>query len=168
MWWFRVAALGVALTFAAACGFRPLYGQHRDGGSTFAELEAVAIGPIPGRVGQLLRNHLLDRLTPLGQRSQARYRLEVRLSQVKEGLAIKKDEEITRSNLKLTADFVLREPASGAALYSGQSRSTASFNLVRSDFANLSAEHDAERRAAREISEQIMTQLALYFTRRPA
>lgn len=167
MWWFRAAALGAALTLVAACGFRPLYGQRADGGSTFAELEAVTIGPIPGRVGQILRNHLLDRLTPRGQQVQARFRLDVRLSQAKESLAIKKDEEITRSNLKLTADFVLRDPSSGATLYSGQSRSTASFNLVRSDFANLIAEQDAQRRAAREISDQIMTQLAVYFTRRP-
>ena len=166
MWWFRAAALGAALVLLAGCGFRPLYGQRSDGGSTFAELEAIAIGPIPGRVGQILRNHLLDRLTPLGQQRQARYRLEVRLSKFKEGLAIKKDEAITRANLKLTADFVLHDPRSGDPMYQGRSRSTASFNLVRSDFANLVAEQDAERRAAREISDQIMTQLAVFFSRR--
>ncbi len=168
MCWFRAAALGAALVLATGCGFRPLYGQRSDGGSTFAELEAIAIGPIPGRVGQILRNHLLDRLTPLGQQRQARYRLDVRLSKFKEGLAIKKDEEITRSNLKLTADFVLRDPGNGETMYQGRSRSTPSFNLVRSDFANLVAEQDAERRVAREISDQITTRLSVYFaSRRP-
>ena len=47
-----------------------------------------------------------------------------------------------------------------------RSKSTNSFNIVASDFATLSGETDAIERAAREVSDDIRTRLALFFTRR--
>lgn len=168
MSWFKLAAFAAALVLLAGCGFRPLYGKYADGSSTVAQLESIIIGPLPGRLGQVLRNNLLDRLTPRGQPGRPRYRLEVKLFRFKEGLAIKKDAEITRSNLRLTATFVLSDLSSGETALQGQTRSTASFNLVRSDFANLIAEQDAERRVARDTSNQIMTRLSVFFSRQQA
>jgi hypothetical protein len=37
---------------------------------------------------------------------------------------------------------------------------------VSSEFATLSAERDAERRAAREVSDALTTQVAVFFSRR--
>lgn len=165
MSWSRRAALGFLVAALGGCGLRPLYGRGSGGQVTVAALGAVAIGPIPGRLGQVLHNDLRDRINPQGAPGRPRYRLEVQVFRFKEGLAIKKDEEITRSNLRLTATFVLSDYRSGERLLEGSARSTGSFNLVRSDFANLVAERDAERRVAREISEQILTRLSLYFDR---
>ena len=164
MSWSRLA-LALLLLLLAGCGFRPLYGPRAEGPSTAAELQSIVIDPIPGRLGQILRNDLMDRLTPKGRPAKPRYRLQVALTRFKEGLAIKKDEEITRSNLRLTATFVLNDLESGEAAFQGRSRSTASYNLVRSDFANLAAERDAERRAAGEIGDQIQTWLSVFFSR---
>lgn len=165
---FKLGACAAALLVLAGCGFRPLYGQRADGTSTVAQLESIAIGPMPGRLGQLLRNDLLDRLNPRGRPERPRYRLDVELSRFREGLAIRKDEQITRANLRLTASYQLRDLSSGQPALRGRTQSTASFNLVRSDFANVIAEQDAERRGARQLSDQIMTRLAVFFSRRPA
>ena len=43
----------------------------------------------------------------------------------------------------------------------GTARSIASYNVVRSDFANTAAERDAELRLARELSDEISLRLAV-------
>lgn len=165
MWWSSRGLAIAALVVLAGCGFRPLYGQRAAGGSAATDMAMVAIAPIPDRLGQILHNDLRDRLNPRGQPSIPAYRLEIRLERVREGLAIRRDEEVTRANLKLTANFHLKNLRDGGIALKGSTRSVASFNLVRSDFANLIAERDAERRAARELSDGITTRLAIFFDR---
>ena len=65
MWW-RSAALiasliaGLSALALAGCGFQPLYGGTTAGGARLAEvMKGVDITPIPGRVGQKLRNELI-------------------------------------------------------------------------------------------------------------
>ena len=63
MWW-RSSAIALALCAGAAalagCGFQPLYGGTTAGGAKLAEvMAAVEIDPIPGRVGQRVRNELI-------------------------------------------------------------------------------------------------------------
>jgi LPS-assembly lipoprotein len=150
----------------AACGFEPLYGSRERGGPGSVEaLQQIAVGPIPDRIGQVLRNNLLDRLTPTGEPDRPRYRLAVALAVSKEGLAITKDESITRFNLRIIASFVLYDTANNAEVTRGVSRTIAAYNVVTSQFATLVAEKDAESRAARELSEDIRTRLAVHFTR---
>src|SRR3989337_3733984 len=65
MWWRSsalIAALfaGLAALALAGCGFQPLYGGTTAGGAKLAEvMAAVETTPIPGRVGQKLRNELI-------------------------------------------------------------------------------------------------------------
>lgn len=147
-----------------ACGFQPIYGAGESfNGAVVAELAAVRIAPIADRVGQIVHNDLLDRLTPFGAPAQPRYELAVRLAESKEGLAIQIDNTITRFNLTLTATYRLEEAASRAVVAAGSIRATAAYNVLRSDFANVIAERDAQRRAAREVAEELMTRLAVHF-----
>lgn len=53
----------------------------------------------------------------------------------------------------------------GNTVHEGQSRSIASYNVVDSQFATLSAQRDAEERAAVELSEDIKLRLAIFFDR---
>jgi LPS-assembly lipoprotein len=152
----------------AACGFQPLYGERTRGGPGSVEaLGQIAVGAIPDRLGQILRNNLVDRLTPAGEPDRPRYRLAVALIVSKEGLAITKDESITRFNLRINASFVLYDAQSNAEVTRGVSRTIAAYNVVTSQFATLVAEKDAESRAARELSDDIRTRLAVFFTRAP-
>ena len=60
---------------------------------------------------------------------------------------------------------MLADARNGTTVSSGTTRSVAAFNVVRSDFATLSAERDAERRAVRDVGDEISTRLAVFFAR---
>ncbi len=119
---------------------------------------------IPDRIGQILRNELRDRLTPRGAPLNPRYRLTVSMAEQKEGLAFEKDESVTRFNLTVSASYQLTEIAAGNVVTAGSARSVAAFNVVQSEFANISAEADAKRRAARAVGEEIWIRLGVYFS----
>ncbi|MCH8181738.1 MAG: hypothetical protein IID55_01000 [Proteobacteria bacterium] len=154
----------VLLAGLTACGFRPLYGPQGGYDASLAELASVRVLPIPDRIGQVLHNSLLDRLTPGGAPLNPRYRLGVSMVKQKEGLAFEKDESVTRINLTLSATYQLTEVATGNIVTAGSARSVAAFSVVRSEFANISAEADAERRAARAVGEDIWIRLGVYFS----
>lgn len=163
--------LGLAFSFAAAlalggCGFTPLYatGTTPEGMSSY--FGQVFVEPIPGRQGVHLRNQLMDALTPAGTPSAAAYRLTIKLEDLKEGLAIQENTQITRYNYALTAKYELRDSVSGEVLDHGTARAIAAYNVVDSQFATQSAERDAQERAAREVGEDIRLRLGLYFQNR--
>ena len=118
------------------------------------------------RQGVHLRNQMMDALTPEGTPSAAAYRLSIKLEDVKEGLAIKENTQITRYNYSLTAKYELRDSVSGEVLDHGTARAIAAYNVADSQFATQSAERDAQERAAREVGEDIRLRLGLYFENR--
>lgn len=158
-------ALAVA---AGGCGFRPLYGKQagRDGEAVTAQLAAVQIKPIRDRRGQQLYNNLLDGLNPNGSAAAPLYVLEVALTEVREELAVRRDETATRANLVLTANYRLREIASNEVVFASVSRATTGFNIVLSEYATLTSQADARRRGLVLLGDEIRSRLALYFNRR--
>lgn len=163
----QVTGFVIVLTLAvAACGFQPLYGRNgANGVSARDEMAQVRIAPIQDRVGQQLHNFLRDRLNPKRQPVSPSYNLQVTLTEQIEELGIRKDETATRANLKVFADFVLRDARTRKTLFEGRSRSFNSYNILDSQFATLFSESDARTRALKEISNDIRNRLAVYFTR---
>lgn len=146
----------------AGCGFQPLYGDKASVETT-TEMASIKIAPINERVGQLLRNHLLDNINPRGEPSQVRYRLDVIVAESKSELAVRKSELATRSNMVLTAQYKLVDAKTGANILGRTSTVTASYNLLTNEFATLAAEADARERGTKELSDDITRQLALFF-----
>jgi LPS-assembly lipoprotein len=163
----RVLGFACVVSVAAslgACGFHPLYATGPSGNEGMTQYyQQVLVEPIQGRQGVHLRNQLMDVFTPGGTPTSAAYRLSIRLEEQKEGLAIQQDTRITRYNYNLTAKYELKDAVSGQILDKGISRSIAPYNVVDSQFATLSAERDAQERAAREVGEDIRVRLGLYF-----
>ena len=157
----------VVAALISACGFQPIYGERTGGTSVRQDLGAILIAPIADRVGQLVRNQLIDALTPQGQPANPAYTLSVALTQTKEGVAFQSDEQATRFNLSLEAVFVLRRRTDDTVVAQGQTRSVAAFNIVRSEFANITAEADAQRRAARQVADSIALRLGVFFSETP-
>lgn len=153
------AGLGALL---AGCGFQPVYGD-RAGVETTAEMASIKIDQIDERLGQMLRNHLLDALNPQGEPARPRYRLITEVSEAKQELAIRRSELATRSNMNLTATYRLYDVDRKAYVVTRVSRVAASYNLLTNEFATLAAEADARERGARDLSEDITRQIALYF-----
>ncbi len=161
---FRTFAPLFVVLLLGACGFRSLYGTDATGDAP-SELATIKINPIADRLGQQLRNNLLDLLNPRGRPAKPRYFLTVRLDQSTQRLAIEKDAFATRANLSLLANYSLQDPDSREIVLSGKSLVVSSYNILDSEFATLMSEKDAKARAAREIAHDIRMRLAAFFVR---
>ena len=164
----RALLLGLA-GGVGACNFRPLYlAQGADNTATQSDLAAIEIQGLGGRLGYLLRNALLDELNPASLEIPPRYVLAVSLSSRADPLGIQLDSTITRYNLALFAVFQLRDKTTSNVLVSSTVQRISSYNVSRQPFADLTAAHTAERRAAQEVATEIRTLLAVEFARMPA
>ena len=162
MWLFRLTNYIAVLAFLTGCGFQPLYGrtENFDIGS---ELASVEISVIEHRIGQQLRNFLLDRINPTGPPKFPAYTLDIRLSEARQELAVKKSALSTRVKLILTANFGLKGKRQNSGFHlTGTSKMVTGYNILTSDFANLIAEKDARTRAARELSALITNRVATF------
>ena len=160
--WSSKLALILSCGMLAGCGFEPIYSGAR-GQQTVAEFATVKIDRIEERTGQILRNYLLDSINPRGEPQQPMYILRVEVAESKGEIAVRKSELATRANLSLTASYRLLPARGETPIMARSSAVTASYNLLTNEFATLSAEADARERSARELSEDITRQLALYF-----
>jgi len=158
----RLGGVCALIGLLTGCGFQPLYGTS-NGKDVPLQLQQIRVAPIPDRIGQKLRNFLLDRLNPKGQPARPLYTLTVLPTISRTNLGIQRDETATRALMQVSASYTLSSVATGQALYSGSERSVNSFNIVDSDFATLSAEKDALDRAAREISDAIRIRIGIFF-----
>ncbi len=170
MWWsrrnlLRAAALALALPAGlAGCGFEPLYGRQ-NGNATVDEFNRILIAQAEDRTTQLVRNHLLDMLTPRGAPEQPAYRLELHVRENISSVLVTRADEVTRNNMALSLEYRLHEYRSGRLLAQGNVNSLVSYNLVRADYANLVSERDARARAARDSAERLRIILGNFFSR---
>ena len=155
-----VALLSVA--FLSGCGFRPVH-RLTSGQSLQQDLATVGIATIAGRDGLILRNRLLEKISPRGEAQAPSYLLSVQLSSTTDPLLIQLDNSATRNNLKMNAAFTLRDLTLNKTVYQDKANSVASYNVVDSEFATVAAEKNAADRAAREVGEEIFDLLVVYF-----
>jgi LPS-assembly lipoprotein len=170
MWWrssalFAALLAGLAALALAGCGFQPLYGGTTAGGQRLSEVMAgVEITPIPGRVGQKLRNELIFTNTGGGLAAPSRYRLEIAVKESVVDQLVQITGDATGQVYQLDATFQLIDPNNGKVLLQGKAISRAPYNRFQEIFANVRARYDAENRAARTVSESIKTQVAAFLT----
>ena len=170
MWWrssavFAALLAGLAALALAGCGFQPLYGGTTAGGQRLSEVMAgVEITPIPGRVGQKLRNELIFTNTGGGLAAPSRYRLEIAVKESVVDQLVQITGDATGQVYQLDATFQLIDPNNGKVLVQGKAISRAPYNRFQEIFANVRARYDAENRAARTVSESIKTQVAAFLT----
>ena len=162
---YRLLLIFSVLFLVAGCGFQPLYGSQTQNAKVTASLEQTYVLPIEGRVGQIVRNQLLDKVSPKGLPARATYQLSVKLHSQKQGLAIDKTDSTNRYNLTIFAKYRLLDSTGKKTIYSGSAQSIASFSIVDSDFANLAAEKNARKRSAIVVSEEIYRQLSVFLSR---
>ena len=136
MWW-RSHALSAVLCaglvgFAlSGCGFQPLYGGSTVGGARLKDVMAsVDVVPIPGRVGQKLRNELIFENTGGGNPLPTRYRLEIAIKESVTDQLVQITGDATGQVYQLDATFKLIDAASGRLLFQGQSISRAPYSEI--------------------------------------
>ena len=164
---FRPTIYATVMAFLTGCGFQPLYGSAGNI-NIAAELASVEIAVIEHRMGQQLRNHLLDHINPSGPPRSPNYTLVVRLRETKQELAVKKTAFSTRINYVLTAKYLLKGRQQNAGVELAEtSKIVTGYNILGSDFATLIAEQDARTRAVRELSTAITNRVAIFIQKSP-
>jgi LPS-assembly lipoprotein len=158
----RAAAL-ILLFLLAGCGLKPLYGGGGSG-AVAQSLRSVAVAPIEGRAGWLVRTALEDRLqAPPG--ATPRFRLEVTLDDDITGFGIRSDDAVTRERRSLRARYRLVDAALGTVVLDATAGSDAGIDVVGSEYATVAAEQTALEHLATEIADQIVTRVAVYAKR---
>ena len=159
---FKIAIYIGVLALLSGCGFEPVY-ESRAKPHVKAEMAAIKIGIIKDRIGQQLRNNLLDRLNPTGSPDSPNYLLDVTLKIKKEDTFFKKSKLSTRAILTLFADFRLNGKGRNLGKkFTGTSKILVSYNILSSHFATFTAEQNAKTRAVKELSADISNRIALF------
>jgi len=157
----RLYVSALLIGVLAGCGFRPLYATYKDG-SVATELEQVYIAAIPDRLGQQVRNELLDRINPRGEPGDPAYRLEIRLTSVNPPTVLSTTNLASRRNVRVTARYTLRSADGKQRLDNGYYRATASYNIIDSEYATLAAFENAQDQVVVQIADEIKNRIAIY------
>jgi LPS-assembly lipoprotein len=161
----RVALPLLAALALSGCGLHPLYG----GGSASpvaATLRSVAVGPIQGQSGWLVRSKLIDRLGDKG--GSAAYRLDVTLDDNITAFGLRSDRAATQERRTLRARYQLVDARNGMVLLDATAGSDAGIDIVSSEYATVAAEQTALENLAEVVADQITARLALYASRTAA
>jgi LPS-assembly lipoprotein len=156
----RLLPLILATLALSACGLKPLYSGGSQG-QVSSMLGAVAVDPIEGKNGWLMRNALNDRLNA-GKDNGVRYRLVVKLDDQIEGFGVRADDTITRERRTLRARYQLIDLESGAMVLDATAGWDAGIDVVSSEYATISAENTALENLTQKVAEQIVTRLSLF------
>lgn len=164
---FAVLALTIAAPALSGCdgGFRPLYGSNGLGGAAVSEKMAqVETAPIPGRVGQRIRNELIFQATGGGNAPPPAYRLEVAIRESTTSTLIRSDGDAQSRIYQVDASFQLVRLADRAVVLKGSSYGQAAYERFTSIYSNVRAQKDAEDRAAKTVGDELKSRLAAYLS----
>lgn len=149
---------GVTLS---GCGFQPLYAPSTQANE---KLSQIQIKQIPDRMGQSLRNHLLDILTPHGEPKNPDYILKIRVDEKRSDLALRKDATAKRAQLQYIAHVTLIHAISHEVILSDTLDLMSGFSIgSHADFASIPAlvsEEKARLRAMEILAQDIKSLLA--------
>src|SRR5262249_19812695 len=125
----------------------------------------AAANPAEARLAVQIRNDLLFNFTGGGYSAPPTHRLKVQITGSRAVVQI--DQATALPNIEsygLKSTYSLTEIATGKVVVSGAASTAVSYDtLGQQRFARLSGMQDAERRAAKVISDNITTRLASYF-----
>lgn len=159
------------LMLLTACGFKPMYGSSAVGGAGLAQIMAnIKIEPVRSmsgrqeRLAQLIENNLQNRISPVGSNGKASYILKASYEVQERGYGIREDESVTLQNLRLTVAFQLVDINSDQPIMDGTARAIVTYDLVQSDFSNMTARQSSLERLAEEVANQVVTRVGTYLS----
>jgi LPS-assembly lipoprotein len=149
--------MGLALS---GC-IQPLYGPLSAGGNVAGEMQAIAVEPIPNRLGHYLGNELIFGFNGTGSQVPPKYRLIVTVTEnVQTPLIDTVSGYPSAANVVVNADYRLMPVGGTEPITKGQATVVASYDRTSQRFSNLRAARDAEIRDAKTLADQIRTRVA--------
>ena len=163
------------LPFAlASCGFEPLYVERSSGEGWYYngkfdtsitdEMAQIKIEPIADRIGQLLRNELMDRFTPKGEPKKPEYRLvvaDIRKNVVEQ--AMRNDITASRKRAEYRIKYYLYKVDTGKELVKGDSLVYLSYDIMDNPYSTTFSQKKLEKDAAQILANDISLRMGAYF-----
>jgi LPS-assembly lipoprotein len=159
----RRVALVLALVTLSGCGLRPLY-SGGSGGAVAQTLGSVAVAPIGGQSGWLMRNKLVERLGE-GGGGVAVYRLDVTLDDNITSFGVRSGQAATQERRTLRARYQLVNLSNGLVVLDSTAGSDAGIDIVSSEYATVAAEQTALENLTDIVADQIAARVALFASR---
>lgn len=158
----------------SACGFEPLYVERsQDEGwyyngkfdtSITDEMARIKVEPIAERIGQLIRNELLDKFTPKGQPQKPAYRLVVdNIKKTVVEQAMRNDITASRERVEYQIQYFLYNIADGKELVKGDSLVYLSYDIMDNPYSTTFSQKKVEKDAAQILANDISLRMGAYF-----
>ena len=160
-WSSRVVALAGLVVLPIGLGgcFTPLYGGLH--GQLGAEMQAVAVDPVPERLGHYLRDELISDFNGTGSAPTPKYHLTLTAKErVQTALIDVVTRRASNATVVIDTDFTLTPVGGGDPVAHGTVTSAASYNRSEQRYANIRAARDAEIRDAKVIADEITQRVA--------
>lgn len=166
-------ALAALIVFISGCGFEPLYVEKTSDSDWYydndfdtgirEEMASVKVELIKDRIGQLIRNDLLDKLTPKGTPQSPKYYLSViNVDKTEIDQALRNDITATRKKVIYKVDYVLKDKEH-KQLIKGNSVAYLGYDILRDPYSTTFAQKKNEKNAAKIIANDISLRLGAYF-----
>ncbi len=157
------------------CGFQPLYVEKKHdnmwyyGGDFDAsindEMAKISIAPISQRFGQVMRNELLDLLTPKGAPKTPEYRLFVNLTgKTVSDQALRSDITATRKMVRYKVSYYMMKESE--QILKGDSIAYVSYDILANPYSTTIAQKKGDENAAKIIANDIALRIGAYFHRK--
>lgn len=146
--------------FLAGC-IHPLYGPSADGDPVAEKLKLIEVEPISGALGHYIGDELVFGFNGTGSHVSPRYKLVVTPNEgVSTPLVDTVTGLVTAATVTVSATYVLTDMSNGQEVAHGRVFTAASYDRTTDRFSDMQASRDAEKRNARELADQIRTQIA--------
>ena len=166
-------ALAALVAFIAGCGFEPLYVEKKSNNDWYydnefdtgikEEMAQIKVELIQDRIGQLIRNDLLDKLSPKGTPQSPKYYLkitEIKKSEIDQ--ALRNDITATRKKVIYKVYYVLNDKEH-KQLVKGDSVAYLGYDILRDPYSTTFAQKKNEKNAAKIIANDISLRIGAYF-----
>lgn len=169
----RNIVIAVLITLISGCGFEPLYVEKKSNSEWYydnefdtgikEEMASVKVELIQDRIGQLIRNDLLDKLTPKGTPKSPKYYLKItNIDKQEIDQALRNDITATRKKVIYRISYTLQNEKH-TKLISGMSVAYLGYDILRDPYSTTFAQKKNEKNAAKIIANDISLRLGAYF-----
>ena len=158
----------------SACGFEPLYVEKTSGDDLWyynnkfdtdivREMAQIKVEGATDRIGQLVKNELMDTLNPYGTPKKAKYflKLEPVNSRITEQ-ALRNDITATREKIKYTLAYSLWSKESGQ-LVDGKTFIYLSYDLLDNPYSTTMDKKKVEKDGAKILANDVSLRIGAYF-----
>lgn len=174
--WHKVKNIAFTALFilVSACGFEPLYVEKTGGNDLWyynneydtdivQEMAQIKISGVSDRIGQLIKNELMDTFNPHGTPKNAKYFLKIEpVERETTEQALRDDITATREKVKYTVNYEMWSEKRGH-LVSGKSWVYLSYDLLDNPYSTTMDKKKIEKDGAKIIANDISLRVASYF-----